>query len=29
MLKFLQGCILGLLCFTLPLIIYVITTGGL
>ena len=29
MVKFLQGCILGLICFTLPLIIYVITTGGL
>lgn len=28
MIKFLQGCILGLLCFTLPLIVYVYTTGG-
>lgn len=29
MLKFLQGCVLGVLCFTIPLIIYVINTGGL
>ena len=28
MIKFLQGCILGLLCFTIPLIVYVLTTGG-
>jgi len=26
--EFLQGCILGLLCFTVPLIIYVYRTGG-
>lgn len=29
MIKFLQGCLLGLLCFTIPLIIYVLNTGGL
>jgi hypothetical protein len=29
MLKFIQGCLLGLLCFTVPLIIYVYMTGGL
>ena len=29
MIKFIQGCLLGLLCFTIPLIIYVLTTGGL
>lgn len=28
MLKFIQGCILGLLCFTIPLMIYVYKTGG-
>lgn len=28
MIKFLQGCILGLLCFTIPLIVYVLSTGG-
>lgn len=28
MIKFLQGCFLGVLCFTVPLIIYVLTTGG-
>jgi len=28
MIKFLQGCLLGLLCFTVPLIIYVYKTGG-
>jgi hypothetical protein len=29
MIQFLQGCILGVLCFTIPLIFYVVTTGGL
>ena len=29
MLKFIQGIILGLLCFTLPLVVYVLSTGGL
>jgi hypothetical protein len=29
MLKLLQGFILGLLCFTIPLTIYVVNTGGL
>jgi hypothetical protein len=29
MIKLLQGFILGLLCFTVPLVIYVSTTGGL
>jgi hypothetical protein len=29
MIKFMQGCILGLLCFTLPIVIYVLSTGGL
>ena len=29
MLKFLQGCLLGLLCFTIPLVVYVLSTGGL
>jgi hypothetical protein len=28
MIKFLQGCLLGLICFTVPLLIYVYTTGG-
>ena len=28
MIKFMQGCILGLLCFTIPLIVYVLSTGG-
>lgn len=28
MIKFLQGCFLGVLCFTVPMIIYVLTTGG-
>lgn len=28
MIKFLQGCFLGLICFTIPLLIYVYTTGG-
>lgn len=28
MIKFLQGCVLGVLCFTVPMIIYVLTTGG-
>ena len=28
MIKFLQGCILGLLCFTVPMIVYILTTGG-
>lgn len=28
MIKFLQGCLVGLLCFTLPLLIYVYRTGG-
>jgi hypothetical protein len=28
MIKFIQGCILGVLCFTIPLLIYVYTTGG-
>jgi len=28
MIKLLQGFILGLLCFTIPLVIYVYTTGG-
>jgi hypothetical protein len=29
MIKLLQGFTLGLLCFTIPLVIYVLTTGGL
>jgi hypothetical protein len=29
MIKLLQGFILGLLCFTIPLTIYVVNTGGL
>jgi hypothetical protein len=29
MLKLLQGFILGLVCFTVPLTIYVVNTGGL
>lgn len=29
MIKFLQGMILGVLCFTIPLTIYILTTGGL
>jgi len=29
MIKFLQGCLLGLLCFALPLVVYVLSTGGL
>ena len=28
MVKFLQGCILGVLCFTLPILVYIYTTGG-
>ena len=28
MLKFLQGCLVGFLCFTIPLLIYVYKTGG-
>jgi len=28
MIKFLQGCLMGLLCFTIPLLIYVYMTGG-
>ena len=28
MLKFLQGCLLGLLCFTMPMLVYVYVTGG-
>ena len=28
MLKLLQGFILGLICFTIPLVIYVLSTGG-
>lgn len=28
MIKFIQGCFLGLLCFTFPLLIYVYMTGG-
>jgi hypothetical protein len=28
MIKFLQGCLLGLICFTIPLLIYVYKTGG-
>ena len=28
MIKFLQGCVLGLLCFTVPMIVYILTTGG-
>lgn len=28
MIKFLQGCLLGLLCFTFPLVVYVYTIGG-
>lgn len=28
MIKFLQGCFLGLLCFTVPMIVYVYMTGG-
>jgi hypothetical protein len=29
MIKLVQGYILGLVCFTVPLVIYVSTTGGL
>jgi hypothetical protein len=29
MIKLLQGFTLGLLCFTIPLTIYVLSTGGL
>lgn len=28
MIKFLQGCLMGLLCFTMPMLIYVYMTGG-
>jgi len=28
MIKFMQGMILGLLCFTFPIIVYVLSTGG-
>jgi hypothetical protein len=28
MLKFIQGCLLGVICFTIPLLIYVYKTGG-
>jgi hypothetical protein len=28
MIKLLQGFILGVVCFTIPLVIYVYTTGG-
>lgn len=28
MIKFIQGCLLGLLCFTMPMLVYVLSTGG-
>lgn len=29
MIKFIQGTILGLIVFTIPMIVYVLSTGGL
>jgi hypothetical protein len=28
MIKFIQGCFLGILCFTMPMLVYVYVTGG-